>query len=477
MTEKAHSKPVGHTGNQKIILLVLAVIALATVFLLPVFVTGPWIAGDVDHDIPRQQSSAADVRPSTAAEKTRYRQESQVVLAQIIATRDRLTDMNVDQWAGPGFKLALQNIDTGDQQYSYGDYKESLASYEQALSQLTGLEELGNEKLAAALDDGMLAIESLNPVLAASSSELASAIAPDNVEAGKLAARLESLAALTEQLEAGDKAKAGGDLAAAQIAYQNAVAIDPAHQRAADALTAIKTEIVDSRFRGHMSRAYAALDNDDFETAQAAFNAAGTVYPGNAAVTRGLAQLENRNSQLSVNRQISRAGELESGEEWAQAVSIYESLLAQDASLAEVKVRLIPAKVRADLDRRLNEATEDPLGLSNRSLYQQAQVTLNDARGIPNPGEKLQGQIAALERQMKLSVSPVNVVFQSDNLTLVTLFKVKELGRFEQTSLTLRPGRYIAAGTRQGFRDVRVEFIITGEPLEEPIVVRCLEPV
>ena len=41
----------------------------------------------------------------------------------------------------------------------------------------------------------------------------------------------------------------------------------------------------------------------------------------------------------------------------------------------------------------------------------------------------------------------------------------------------LRPGKYVAAGTRSGYRDVRVEFTVTGEPMEGPVVVRCEEPV
>jgi hypothetical protein len=35
----------------------------------------------------------------------------------------------------------------------------------------------------------------------------------------------------------------------------------------------------------------------------------------------------------------------------------------------------------------------------------------------------------------------------------------------------------VAAGTRTGYRDVRVEFTITGEPLNQPIEVRCEEPI
>jgi len=71
----------------------------------------------------------------------------------------------------------------------------------------------------------------------------------------------------------------------------------------------------------------------------------------------------------------------------------------------------------------------------------------------------------------------VDVLFLSDNQTQVVLFRVAELGRFDQLSVKLRPGKYVAAGTRNGFRDVRVEFIVTGNPMAEPIVVRCGEPV
>ncbi len=68
-------------------------------------------------------------------------------------------------------------------------------------------------------------------------------------------------------------------------------------------------------------------------------------------------------------------------------------------------------------------------------------------------------------------------MFRSDNQTHVILFRVAELGRFEQVSVKLRPGKYIAAGTRSGYRDVRIEFTVTGERQEEAIVVRCEEPI
>jgi len=143
----------------------------------------------------------------------------------------------------------------------------------------------------------------------------------------------------------------------------------------------------------------------------------------------------------------------------------------------DARVRLVTAEVRADLDGRLQAAIDDPLTLSGRKEFEAAQKLLADARGIANPGAKLDRQISTLASALAAANSPVEVVFQSDNLTHVTLFRVADLGRFERTAVTLRPGRYVAAGTRSGFRDVRVEFTVTGQPLAQPVVVRCEEAI
>jgi tetratricopeptide (TPR) repeat protein len=255
------------------------------------------------------------------------------------------------------------------------------------------------------------------------------------------------------------------------------VALDSLHKRAFESLASIKSEIVENRFRQHMSRAYAALDQADYETAIAAFEQAGTVHPGHPAIAQGMAQLKNTRSQMTVSRQIALAVELEVNEEWAQAVEVYDALLKEDPTLTEAKVKLIPARVRADLDQRITKFGEDPLKLSEQNVFRQAQQTLRDAQGIPNPGLRLEGQINDLLTLLKRAVTSVDVVFQSDNVTQVTLFRVAQLGQFERTSLTLKPGKYIAAGTRKGYRDVRVEFSVTGEPLDGPIVVSCKESI
>ena len=465
-----------HSRSRQITLLVLGLIALGIIFLLPQYVTEPWLINDSAKQDPNLPPPSA-IAPSTQAEQTHYRQESQSVLAQIIALRDQLLEQNVEQWSEIEFRQGLEFISEGDELYSYGKYQQSLNSFKQALQKLTDVEAQGQHKLALALFDGMNALESLNSNVATTASELASSIAPDDPQVRELAQRQQKLPELANLLEQADQARAADDLQTARMAYQQATKLDPLSKRAADSLASLELDITNSSFRQHMSRGYAALDRDDFETANAAFHQADKIFPGHDAVMKGLQQVKNRDALLAVNRQLGSAREFEAAEEWQKAVLVYQQLLKQDPSLTEAKVKLIPAKVRSELDQRLVNLTDDPLKLADPAIYRRAQLVQRDASGIPNPGSRLTRQIETLKKQMKLALSPVNVVFESDNKTTVTVFRVAKLGQFQQTSLVLKPGRYIAAGTRAGFRDVQVEFTITGEPLDEPIIVRCIESI
>lgn len=469
--------PSNQSSTQKITLIVLGVLVVGTVFFLPRFVSEPWFGGDVGEQQPAPTPSAETVAPSTAAELKRYRQDSQGVLAEIILMRDRLAERNVQLWAPADFDRALAGVEAGDEEYSFGNYKSSLRLYRTARDQLEIIDALGDLKLSKAKDDGVAAVESLNMNVAADASELATAMAPDDPEVQALAERVETLEQVAEHIEAGDYALERDRFDTAQSEFRKALALDPAHQRAAESLSVANREVTGGAFRSQMSRGFAALERGEFEGARAAFARAGEIDPGNPAIGQALAQVDNRESMQRVSAELKRGAELESREQWADALEIYEALLEEDPSLADAKARVIPARVRANLDERMSAYIEEPLRVSNKSEFDNAQALLEDARSIGSPGPRLQRQIAELETILQRATSAVNVVFRSDNQTHVVLYRVADLGQFEQTSMRLRPGRYVAAGTRKGYRDVRVEFTITGEPLNQPIEVRCEEPV
>ena len=116
-----HPQP---ANTQKIIIGILLLVAGLVILVLPNLVSKPWIA-DTSESATIGAAKTV-VTPSTAAEKTQYRQSSQTVLATIIAVRDRLNSQGVELWADFEYRQAMGLIELGDEQYIQGNYGASL---------------------------------------------------------------------------------------------------------------------------------------------------------------------------------------------------------------------------------------------------------------------------------------------------------------------------------------------------------------
>lgn len=464
-------------GMQKLAVALLLLLACGVFFVLPSLVSEPWVSG-ADQSQRQIAPSPTVVSPSTAAQKTQYRQDAQTVLAEIILRRDSLLNkQGVEQWGEFEFKQAQKAVERGDKEYGFGDYSDAINSYQAALDGLLELKSKAESLLQQSIADAAVAIENSVLSTAISATQLASAIAPDNRQVINLSQRAESLPVVIDAMERGQQLIALDRLEQAKQAFTEAVTADPEHKKAAAALASSEQKITEQRFRNYMSAGFNALDKNDFTAATAAFNQAGTVYSAHSAVAQALAQVETRRSQLWVSSNVAKASELEAEEKWQQASEVYQQLLATDNSLTDIRVKQIPARVRADLDQRIEKLLSDPLTLSASRQFRRGQKVLEDATGITNPGPRLKRQVAEIQRVLKASQTPVDVVLTSDSNTYVTLFRVAKLGVFDKTAVSLKPGRYIVAGTRMGFRDVRIEFTVTGERFDRPIAISCNEAI
>jgi hypothetical protein len=59
----------------------------------------------------------------------------------------------------------------------------------------------------------------------------------------------------------------------------------------------------------------------------------------------------------------------------------------------------------------------------------------------------------------------------------VSIYKIGKFGSFAMQQLTLRPGVYVAVGSRPGYRDVRLEFRVAPEIEMKPIIIQCEEQI
>ncbi len=96
---------------------------------------------------------------------------------------------------------------------------------------------------------------------------------------------------------------------------------------------------------------------------------------------------------------------------------------------------------------------------------------------IESAGDRFLGQLATLEDLLNRAQVPVEVRIFWDNYTQVTVYQVGELGAFESQVLNLKPGKYVAVGTKPGYRDVRKEFVVGFDNRSAPVTVACTEEI
>lgn len=470
--------------RKKLLLAGLTAIAATVVLVLPNYVSEPWITPDAtssnDTDSASQAQRSA-LNPSLIAEKKQARQQAQVVLAEIVTLRDTLEQRGVTNWAAFAYQSAQDAVERGDDEYLDAEYKDAIGSYRDALGQLKNLNSDADTTLASNLEKGFKSIEKGDIEAAKGAAQIATLIEPDNLRAQLLSARAALLPDTLAQLRDAEQRLNAGQLDRAIAAYQRALAIDAEHQSAQQQLLNTQIRKRERDFRTQMSRGWQALDDNQFERAERAFDEAAKIDGNSPAVPQAQMQLATRKANYRSAQALQTALQLEREELWQQALDIYEQMLSEDNSLTEPRVRRVNASVRAALDERVNALLADPLKLADNGSYQRGKQLLRDLSGIADslaPGagnNQLHAQIDQLDAALRRSQTSTEVLLRSDGFTEVTLFRVSKLGTFDARRMQLKPGRYQVSGARTGYRDVLIEFTVDGSASNAIIDIRCDE--
>ena len=160
-------------------------------------------------------------------------------------------------------------------------------------------------------------------------------------------------------------------------------------------------------------------------------------------------------------------------EDWEAALSSYDAALGIDSSLQFAREGKALIRERVLLIRDMDAFMADPGQLSSDKEFAAAEETLRLARDQVDAGERFAARVAEFAALVARSAEPVPLVLVSDNATEVTIQKVGVLGAFERRELTLRPGRYVIVGSRDGCRDVRKEIVLSSA--SGPVDIRCAE--
>jgi len=230
-------------------------------------------------------------------------------------------------------------------------------------------------------------------------------------------------------------------------------------------------------FAAAMSAGLEAEERGDWEAARAAFSRAAAIRPGSPEVADAIVRVDSEHKLEVIAAHRREAAEDEAAEAWASAVGHYAAVVALDPTVRFAREGEQRAGPRADLDRRLEFHIAHPDRLSADDVFEEASRLLAAAKEIAPAGPRLSGQVAALEELLAVAGTPVPVQLESDEQTDVIVYKVGHLGRFAERRLELRPGRYTVVGSRDGYRDVRLEIVVVAGQPPAPFTVRCEEKI
>ena len=456
-------------------LAVMVLLALAVVFVLPELITQPDLSQQSAQTPPEEQQTTSKPleSPWQEAQLAQARRSAQDVLAKLLETQQYLQGKAVEQWAAKRYQQGLDAASEADSAFRQRQFDNASQGYKHALSIFTELEQQVDSTLANALQNGLQAIDSGNAPLARQHYQLALAIDPGNNTAVVGLARADTLEQVLAALAQAELARENNQLEQAQKHIKAALALDAKHRGASQSLNDIQQQIRQRDYIEALSQGYSELEKGQLDRASTAFNKALTLQPGSVEAQQGLAQASNRLTRVTLQEQLAIAAQREQEENWQAAEALYNQVLNSDSSVVEARSGQIRSSVRAQLDEKLQALIDNNMRLTSSNVYTDTQQLLQQARAIERRGSRLNKQIAALQTALIKVATKWPIEFQSDNATKVTLFRVGELGRFDFKNIRLTPGHYIATGSRKGYRDIRVEFTITGRKQTGPIIIKC----
>jgi len=403
--------------------------------------------------------------------------ETDDLLGDLLSRLERLRYRAIDRWGGQPYLDMLEVYDKGDKAYVERDYPVAGSHYKKAIELIDPFFDQVDKEFDKALAAGQQAFDSGDHVNAVRSFDLAVAITPGDAVATAGLARALNLKSVLDLMDQALQFENDLELDAARIAFEQVLDLDAAWEPAITGLKRIRATIRQFSFDQRMTEGFDALIAGDFETARAAFNAAKALDPASSQPSDGLLQVDQEVRLANIVRLEDQAKTLEQNEEWETASSVYLQVLEIDGDLQFAKDGLARTRQRENLHNTLNDYIDNPDSLSEPTTMRAATDMLLSLSRISPMGPRLEDQKNKLSRLLKRAATPLGVQLVSDSVTEVAIFKVAKLGSFQSKELSLRPGVYVAVGSRPGYRDVRIEFRVAPEIEMRPIVVQCEEQI
>lgn len=488
-------------GKEKISAWVWAALAALVLLALAVIFVLPGVVQQYELPLaPRVQAPAINQAPAPAAERpagpavspfeeaqiARQRREAQDALASLLQRQTDLDVSSVSAWAPDAYDAAIASARRGDEAYRAANFADATIAYQESDLALAALQDQRPQEFARLMQEGEAALLASDADTALARFSLAALIDQSSVDADNGVRRAQVLNDVERLLEQGEALQTAGNLSEARALFEQAAGLDSNHPGISPLMEANARLQIDSNFTAAMSEGFALLQRSETDAAIAAFQRALQIKPGNQQAQEAIDQTRTQLALSNIAELRQQALSLEAAEQWEQAMAAYDAVLALDPNLIFAQEGRDYSQRRLQLDVLLETNLANPLRLTDNAALLEAQDVLRIATDLARDleqdeemslGPRLSSQIERTDQLLQQMQIPVQLTLRSDNLTHVTIYQVGQLGTFTETSLELKPGRYVAVGTRPGYRDVREEFVVGFGQQLNSLTITCNEQV
>ena len=463
--EKEHSKSISvHKGAG--ILVGLTFLLVMVIFILPLLLQ------EDKEDLSNQE---IEEKPILIPNQDILAQKpiAEALLSELLIKIESLKLQGILFWGMEKWEDLLTVQQDGDSAFIEQQYDVSADRYREGLQMLSDMEVSIPDVLTNALKLGQTSILAGNKNDAIANFEIALAIDGNNLDAKQGLDRALKLDQVLVRTQRGQTEFGMGSYERAIESFEDALSIDPNWEPAIDGLARSKKSYADELFQESLSKGYQSLNDESFDDAKSLFDQALSIRPSSQEALQALDEL-NLKRIASLTKSFKYKGLIaEVNEEWNQAKGFYEEILVIDPNLEEVKDSLSRVESRILLEAEMTSIIARSDAYNDNKVLGQAQALLETAKSIERIGPKMEGSIQKLDSLIRIALIPVDVIFESDELTEVTIFKVDQMGTFQQKIVPLRPGIYTARGSRKGFKDETIRFRVGPNKQNQRVRIIC----
>ena len=382
---------------------------------------------------------------------------------------------NNGAWDPERYDAIVAVASDGDVHFANREFEEALEQYASATNSLRAFINEGKKTVANQSNIAANALNARNEEEARRALEIVELIQPGRRQTD---VRLKRLAVLPEVRRLHREARR----AQIQDDYDRSLELllqvrdlDPLTDDIDLSIEEVHAKIEEKRLQELMSRGFMALHNQNYDTAESEFSKLLQDYPDHETALAGLEETRQRRTSDRIATLRGQAESTEKSDQPVKAMALYQEALRIDSSLQFAREGVARLKKIRNAYVEADRIIQDPHVLSSELEIEAARQALAElqkhrefSQGSSQRADKLAELIEYSKQQFRL-------VLISDSTTEVILAKVRPLGKFERVELTLRPGRYLLLGSRDGYRDVRKHVVV--EPNSQPVVIQCEEPI